>query len=89
MSCPSCQSGHIFQSAYGFSVCRVCGHQWVHNNEKYLESYIEEELVSCHDCWGTGKIYAYVGDSKPGKCSSCSGTGWMGIVILPEQGLTR
>ncbi|MEH2384168.1 MAG: hypothetical protein V7K27_35665 [Nostoc sp.] len=43
--------------------------------QEELDAY--EESVSCWDCAGTGKIYAYIGDSQPGRCSTCKGTGYL------------
>lgn len=40
--------------------------------DEQLDVYLNS--VSCPECWGTGRVYAYVG-SQPSKCTSCDGTG--------------
>jgi hypothetical protein len=74
--CVKCESKNITPTKYGFSVCRDCGYQWVVDPLLWRESYTE--LSSCPDCWGTGEIYDRV-NCTPSKCSSCDGTGWLGI----------
>lgn len=76
MKCYKCGSTDLRKiESLGFYICNNCRTQEVYDESKF--DY--DELVSCPDCWGTGLIFAYVGDSQPSKCSSCSGTGWLGL----------
>lgn len=74
-SCPKCRAKHISRTKHGFAICRVCGHQFVTDINKWRIEYCD--LSTCNECWGTGIIYdAY---KQASKCNSCNGTGWIGL----------
>lgn len=72
--CPRCGAEHICRTkGNNFFKCYVCDVQW----EERIRILEVDELEPCPDCWGTGRVYAYVGDKDHTRCNFCKGTGWL------------
>ncbi|MEH2200956.1 hypothetical protein [Nostoc sp.] len=73
LNCPNCDSKRTrYQPSQGYWECLDCGRLWGYDQD---DPDYDEYPDSCPECWGTGRIYAYVGDNYPSKCSLCDGTG--------------